>query len=217
MIGLCIGTGEWLRVAQRAAARMEKMTGIPCRVVDRVDANLQHSSWHKLNLLRDYPDEELFIFDADIWCARPWWPRAYLETGLAMVPELPTYAVRLECALYHIPIDRYFNGGVIIADQRAAEIFAATKKLHPTYGLWLEQTGLSHTIAAQGFPVQEMPVACNCLLDPAQTIAQIAATPATNMHFAGRKTVARLHEIFDALEAHPSFVSPTTKTQEIQP
>lgn len=209
MIGLCIGTGDWRHVAMRAANQMEAMTGIVCGVVDRVDSDLKHPSWHKLNLLRDNPDEQLLIFDADMWCARPWDPRAYTATGLAMVPEVPNHPpVVLECALYHVPPGRYCNGGLIIADDRARDVFAQTKHLHPRYGRWLEQTGLNHTIQALGFPLQLMPLELNCQLDAYQPLADIAAAPATNLHFSGRKTVARLHEIFDALEEAQS-ASPT--------
>lgn len=200
MIGLCIGTGDWYRVALRAAAQMEKMTGVSCRVVDRVDNNLAHSSWHKLNLLRDYPDETLFIFDADIWCGQIWDPWLYTGTGLAMVREPLIPSVRLECALYHIPIASYYNGGLLIADHRAKELFASAKRLHPSYGRWLEQTALNHEIAVAKFPVQSMPGNCNVLVDPDLSIEEILATPAANLHFAGRKTVQRLHDIFDALE-----------------
>jgi hypothetical protein len=198
--GFCIGTGEWAHVAMRAALQMEAMTGVTCQVVDRVDSNLRHSSWHKLNLLRDYPGETLLIFDADLWCTRPWRPQDFAGTGLAMVPEPPTRAVRLECALYHVPETRYFNGGLIIADARAREVFAAAKKLHPNYGSWLEQTALNHNIAALRYPITPMPWTLNFLLSASLPIDEIRGTQETNLHFAGPKTVPRLHEIFDALE-----------------
>lgn len=210
MIGLCIGTGEWYRVAVRAAARMEQMTGVPCRVIERVDGNLAHASWHKLNLLRDYPGETLFIFDADIWCLAPWDPRAYTATGLAMVRDRSTFEVRVECALYHIPPDRYHNAGLMIADERAREVFAAAKRLHPRYGRWLEQTAVNHEAHARGFPVQAMPFTLNSQIDAAEPVAELAASPAVNLHFSGRKTVARLHEIFDALEGVSAQTKKTT-------
>lgn len=195
--GLCIGTGEWLRVAQRAAAQMSRQTGLACEVISRVDANLVHSAWHKLNLLRDYPGETLFIFDADIWCRRPWDPALWRETGLAMVPEPPFRPVKLESLLYGIAPGRYCNSGLIIADQRAAGVFAVAKKLHPHYGSWLEQTAINH--CAREFPFQPMPQTLNHQVRPALPLPEICAVPAINLHFTGRKTVARLHEIFDAL------------------
>lgn len=200
MKGLCIGTGEWRRVAARAAAQMEHMTGVPCSVVDRVDNNLVHSSWHKLNLLRDHPGESLLIFDADLWCAQPWDPQIYADTGLAMVPEPPTEQVKLECALYHVPVGRYCNGGLIIADGRSSEVFAAAKRLHPYYGRWLEQTGMNHEIHARGFPLRVMPTACNRMIDAGQPLADIAGVAAINKHFAGPKALQRLHDVFDALD-----------------
>lgn len=203
MIGLTIGTGSWYKVAQRAAARMEAMTGIPCKVIDRVDSNLAHPSWHKLNLLRDYPGETLFIFDADMWCMEDWRPELVTDgphfPGLAMVPEPVIPRVRLEATLYHIPPGSYFNAGLIIADSRAKDVFAATKKLHPSYGSWYEQTGLAHNIAAMQFPVTHLPATYNTLVPAAATAEAIKATGCTVAHFAGSKTVERLHELFDAL------------------
>jgi hypothetical protein len=199
MIGLCIGTGSWFKLAQRAAGQMESMTGIPCRVVDRVDSNLAHPSWHKLNLLRDYPGEDLFIFDADMWCMKEWEPRAFEHSGLAMVPEPVIPRVRIESLLYHIPLGRYCNTGLLIVDERAKEVFAAAKKLHPSYGSFLEQTGLVHCTEAMKFPVLHMPQCYNTLIPSVNTPDVIRSYGATVAHFAGTKTVERLHELFDAL------------------
>jgi hypothetical protein len=200
MKGLCIGTGDWFWVARRAAAQMAKMTGLPCDVVDRVDSNLVHSSWHKLNLLRDYPGETLLIFDADIWCTQPWQPQDFAASGLAMVPEAGVPSIRLECALYGLQVGRYCNGGLLIVDARARDVFAAAKRLHPQYGLWMEQTAVNRCISDANFPLQLMPRSLNWLVDPGLSLAEIGATPATNLHFAGHKTTQRLHAIFDGLE-----------------
>lgn len=202
MIGLTIGTGTWYKVAQRAAARMEAMTGIPCKVIDRVDSNLVHPSWHKLNLLRDYPGESLFIFDADMWAMKECDLNGYAQdwcgfAGLAMVPEPVIPRVRLESTLYHIPIGRYCNTGLLIADSRAQPVFAAAKKLHPSYGSFLEQTGINY--CAKGFPVTHLPETYNTLVPATATAEAIKATGCTIAHFAGTKTVERLHELFDAL------------------
>ena len=203
MTGLTIGTGSWYKLAQRAAARMELMTGIPCKVVDRVDSNLAHPSWHKLNLLRDYPGETLFIFDADMWCMKEWGPEFLIKdigwSGLAMVPEPVTPIVKMESLLYHIPLGRYCNAGLLIADERAKEVFAAAKKLHPSYGQFLEQTSLVHCVEAMQFPVTHLPQTYNTLVNPAWDAAAIRATGCTVAHMAGKKTVERLHELFDAL------------------
>jgi len=209
MIGLTIGTGTWYTLAQRAAARMEAMTGIKCSVIDRVDSNLVHSSWHKLNLLRDYPGEALFIFDADMWCMKEWDPMDFAPVhrdsdlspfkGLAMVPELPTPPVIMESRLYHIPVAQYHNGGLIIADERAKPVFAAAKKLHPNYGSWLEQTPINHVVAANKFPIVSLPRTYNTMLSASLTPEAIREADAVNVHFAGRKTGERLHEIYDAL------------------
>jgi hypothetical protein len=206
MIGLTIGTGSWYKVAQRAAARMASMTGLECHVVNRVDSNLAHPSWHKLNLLRDYPGETLFIFDADMWCMKEWDPTYYTDPdhgadfpGLAMVPEPVIPRVRLESVLYHIPIGRYCNTGLLVADARAKEVFAAAKKLHPSYGSWLEQTSLVATVESMRFPVTHLPATYNTLVPAAASVEAIRATGATVVHMAGTKTVERLHELFDSL------------------
>lgn len=201
MTGLTIGTGAWYKVAQRAARQMEAMTGIPCKVIDRVDSNLVHPSWHKLNLLRDYPGETLFIFDADMWCMQEWGPEFLLRdigfSGLAMVPEPVIPRVRLESTLYHIPIGRYCNTGLLIVDERAKGVFAEAKKLHPSYGSFLEQTGINY--CAKDFPVTHLPETYNTLVPATATAEAIKATGCTVAHFAGTKTVDRLHELFDAL------------------
>jgi hypothetical protein len=203
MIGLCIGTGSWFKLAQRAAGQMESMTGIPCRVVDRVDSNLAHPSWHKLNLLRDYPGETLFIFDADMWCLQEWsplmWAGQTVFHGLAMVPEPVIPSVRMESRLYHIPIGRYCNTGLLIVDERAKEVFAAAKKLHPSYGSWLEQTSIVATVEHTKFPALHMPQCYNTLIPSVNTPDVVRSYGATVAHFAGVKTVERLHELFDAL------------------
>lgn len=203
MIGLCIGTGEWSGVAARAAARMQLMTGIECHVISHVPPSLTHASWHKLNLL-NYFTERLLIFDADIWCTREWDVGDYLETGLAMVPEPQHRSLALECDLYHVPRTAYCNAGLMIVDHRAKEVFAETMKLHPRYGSWLEQTALNHVIHARHFPLQQMPRALNTLVEPGLPLAEIRQQTATNLHFAGPKTLPRLHEIFDAMEDQES-------------
>ena len=212
MIGLCIGTGTWYRLAKRAAERMESMTGIECRVIDRVDSNLVHPSWHKLNILRDYPGETLFIFDADMWCMKEWSPMHAIGgdqelgelkdecwSGLAMVPEPIIPSVRMESILYHIPLGRYCNTGMIIVDSRAKDVFAAAKKLHPHYGSWIEQTGINHCAHAMKFNVTYMPQCYNTLIPAANHPDMIRGYGATVAHFAGGKTVDRLHELYDAL------------------
>jgi hypothetical protein len=206
MIGLTIGTGSWYKVAQRAAARMASMTGLECHVVNRVDSNLAHPSWHKLNLLRDYPGETLFIFDADMWCMKEWDPTYYTDPdhgadfpGLAMVPEPVIPRVRLESVLYHIPIGRYCNTGLVICDSRAKEVFAAAKKLHPSYGSWLEQTGINHVVESTQCPVTHLPLTYNTLIPAVNTPEVIRSYDAAVAHFAGGKTVERLHELFDSL------------------
>lgn len=215
MIGLCIGTGTWYGLAQRAAARMGDMTGIPCHVIDRVDSNLVHPSWHKLNLLRDYPGETLFIFDADMWCMKRWDPEDVLInddgafgelvpecwSGLAMVPEPVIPRVRMESALYHIPIGRYCNTGLLIVDNRAHAVFASAKKLHPIYGSFLEQTGVVHCAEAMMFPVAHLPLRYNTLVPISARRDEIVSADIVNAHFAGRKSVEQLHALFDALES----------------
>lgn len=201
MTGLTIGTGSWYKLAQRAAARMEAMTGVQCHVIDRVDSNLVHPSWHKLNLLRDYPGDTLFIFDADMWCMKEWHvPETLMGrhfAGLAMVPEPVIPRVRLESTLYHIPIGRYCNTGLLIVDERAKEVFAAAKKLHPSYGSWWEQGAINY--CAKDFPVTHLPETYNTLVPATATAEAIKATGCTVAHMAGTKTVERLHELFDAL------------------
>lgn len=200
MIGLTIGTGEWKGVAERAAAQMQAMTDIECFVIDKVDKGLVHPSWHKLNLLRDYPNEALLIFDADIWCCKGWRPIDFFDRGLAMVAEMDTAPVFKERQLYGIPQGKYYNGGLIICDSGCRELFAQTMKLHPRYGTWLEQTGLNRTILDLKQPIMELPTTYNHLVDITHDAATLKALHSVNLHFAGRKTVQQLHAVYDQLQ-----------------
>lgn len=201
MIGLTIGTGDWKGVAERSAAQMQKMTGIECHVISKVDKDLVHPSWHKLNLLRDHAGESLLIFDADIWCQKRWNPASFLSRGIAMAPEPRNASIAKETALYGLPAGKYYNAGLIICDNRSREVFHETKKLHPYYGTWLEQTALNRVIMELGTKVTELPLTYNHLISVEIETKRLKQIHSTNLHFAGRKTVAQLHAVFDALEA----------------
>jgi len=203
MIGLTIGTGEWKVVAERAAAQMQAMTGIECRVIDRVPNTLSHPSWWKMSLLDTRPTLnpiQVLIFDADIWCCKRWNPQDFVGRGLAMVAELDNPAVERERQLYGIPQGKYYNAGLIICDSRCRELFAQTMKLHPRYGNWLEQTGLNRTILDLKQPITELPMTYNHLVDINHDAATLKALHSVNLHFAGRKTVQQLHAVYDQLQ-----------------
>lgn len=201
MIGLTIGTGDWRGVAERSAAQMQRMTGIECHVISKVDKDLVHPSWHKLNLLREYPWQGLLIFDADIWCQKRWNPAPFTKRGVAMAPERQNPAIAKETALYGLPVGKYYNAGLIICDGRSREVFHEAKKLHPHYGTWLEQTALNRVLMEKKAHVTELPETYNHLVSIDLDPNQLKQLHSTNLHFAGRKTVAQLHAMFDALEA----------------
>ncbi len=201
MIGLTIGTGDWKGVAERSAAQMQRMTGIECHVISKVPSALAHPSWHKLNLLRDYPDQILLIFDADIWCSKRWEPAIFASRGIAMAPEPQNASIAKETALYGLPAGKYYNAGLIICDSRSRRVFHEAKKLHPHYGTWLEQTALNRVLMELGAAITELPLTYNHLVPLDLEPAKLKQLHSTNLHFAGRKTVAQLHAVFDGLEA----------------
>lgn len=200
MIGLTIGTGDWRAVAERSAAQMQAMTGIECHVVDKVDSRLVHASWHKLNLLRDYPGQTLLIFDADIWCQKRWRPHDWLSRGLAMAPEVVNAPIEKESALYGLSASHYYNAGLLICDNRCRELFHDAMKLHPRYGTWLEQTALNRAIIDLKQPITELPQTYNHLVSIDLPADKLKALHSTNLHFAGRKTVQQLHAVYDQLQ-----------------
>jgi len=200
MIGLTIGTGDWKGVAERSAAQMQKMTGIECHVISKVDKDLVHPSWHKLNLLRDYAGESLLIFDADIWCQKRWNPASFLSRGIAMAPEPQNASIAKETALYGLPAGKYYNAGLLIVDGRSRQVFHEAKKLHPYYGTWLEQTALNRVIMELGAAITELPLTYNHLVSIETEPKQLKQLHSANLHFAGRKTVTQLHAVFDGLE-----------------
>lgn len=201
MIGLTIGTGEWKGVAERSAAQMQKMAGLECHVISKVDKELVHPSWHKLNLIRDNPGQTLLIFDADIWCQKRWNPAIFASRGMAMAPEPQNASIAKETALYGLPVGKYYNAGLMIVDGRSRQVFHEAKKLHPHYGTWLEQTALNRVLVELKTPITELPLTYNHLVSIEVEPKQLKQLHSTNLHFAGRKTVAQLHAVFDGLEA----------------
>jgi hypothetical protein len=162
-----------------------------------------HPSWHKLNLIRDYPGEDLFIFDADMWCLKEWnpaqWPKG--DDVIALAPDHNHNTnVRIESQLYHIPPGGYYNTGLLIVRPGAKELFAEAKKVHPVYGSWLEQTSTVSAIHRMKIPHTVMPRQYNGMLPIAMPAREVAGSGVVVAHFAGRKDPPQLMAMFDALE-----------------
>lgn len=200
MIGVTIGTGDWSGVAHAAASRMARMTGLQCYVLpEAYTVGYTHPSWAKVRAI-EYARDDVLLFDADIWCMKPWSPEDILgDADMAGVPEQTNTINGVECKLYDLPPERYVNGGLLIMRRvPGAKLMAAVATYHPEYGRWLEQTALNVELMKLGNKVRHLPRAYNDLvpreapLDP----VQLRERHSINLHFAGPKTVESLTNMY---------------------
>lgn len=196
MLGITIGTGDWGPVAEAAAARMQEMTGCLTTIIRNDDSRFAHPSWNKLFL-----NGPCFFFDADIWCMKRWNPQELLDRyqRTLMLPERPHTAIKTECQLYGIPLDSYYNAGLIIMTGNEGPLFENAFSRHPTYGRWLEQTSLNRSVVELKWQVQPLPDAYNRMVRIETPVEKLRMEQAINLHFAGPKTPAQLLEVYKQL------------------
>lgn len=161
ILGLTIGIGDdWKKAATKAAERMEKNTGIECRVVSEDPYGLSNPSWLKMFLHEMYPDyERLMIFDADLISLQPWnVEQVCEEAGGLVIGAVDTGdGIKAECINYNLDPTTYLNGGLIITGPFHQNIWDRVKRGYPRYGTWAEQTALNkaiqkYTIGVYGLP-----------------------------------------------------------------
>lgn len=201
MQGVTIGIGDvWKEIAEVAAARMCLHTGLKCSVIQNWPSEipevnlLSNPSWLKLWIQeRLFPGEDLLIFDADLFCVRDWDPVAELEDyEMAWVAEADSGFDRErtlellsnECRQFHLPVDRYGNGGFLII-RSGCKVLQEARKFFPNYGSWLEQTGVNQAVHDLKPRVRFLPPEFNFIVKSQVWLRQpdlLSVLRVTNLH-----------------------------------
>jgi len=161
MIGVVIGIGPvWQECAEDAAVRMQRYTGLKCHVVSDWPRSVRlppstNPSWLKLWMQEClFPGEDLLLFDADLFCRKPWDPaealgihdlcwvlaKPFHTRGVFSFPKLDR-----ECEECGLDMDRYGNCGLMLI-KSSCTILKEAQKFCPVYGSWLEQTGVNRAV-----------------------------------------------------------------------
>jgi len=211
--GITFGVGTpWDRVAAVAASQMQKMTGVECHVITSRTSK-SHPSWEKCRAFQYLPKADvLVVFDADIFCLRPWSPlQMWQKAGrrLCLVHEPPNALTQNECRLYGLDANSYCNGGLYIAGKKEDQNFleSVREDYWPQYGSWLEQTGLNKHIQLKAHPIAPLPLIYNQLVNAPlegealqQRVTTLRRSPCVNAHFAGRgNNISPILELFKLL------------------
>lgn len=208
MQALTLGIGSWRDLAERSAARMQEMTGVPCKVIgdEHVkDLDLPHPAWAKLWVFDWTDSAAVMVFDADLWCLREWEPkRFWVMWNISATTEPWSRQINSEAVEHDIPIWRYFNTGLMIMPYTTAigRALDAAKDLRPKYGRWYEQTAICKTMHTHGVSFNEMPQRYNHLLWPGRDSydpERLSMLGAVNLHFASLNDPQRIGEIIDTL------------------
>jgi hypothetical protein len=188
MLGLCIACGdEWREAAEFSVPRMEKFTGIECRIVGeeiREHVGDANPSWGKLWLQEMFPNRDLLIFDADIVAAKPWSPVKELK-GFDFVFAHECQSDRLwkECQWLGLDILRYGNSGLMMVSKFSRILFE-TRPLFPSFGSWAEQSGVNKTVMTTKERVKMLPRSANRLASAHPSAPKEQAhCHAANIHF----------------------------------
>lgn len=187
MIALTIGTGKWAKLARYSADRMHEMTGMEVDVIGDGFANnypdISHPAWLKC-FYRDLTgDNDVMLFDADLFAMKEWQPERLWSGRMMVVPDENSREVYNECQLYQIGYGNYFNTGLIIGPEHVADAFA----YHPQYGRWNEQTAINKVVWDAQLCPTFLPRAYNRLLWPNMDSYEPEALMemgAVNLHFA---------------------------------
>lgn len=205
MLAVTIGIGDdWQKLAEFAADRMRKMTGLRVVVAKESSETLVHPAWLKCSIMRQFPEVEAFmIFDADMICLRKWEPlQIYnaMRGAFCVVAEPLTAPVATETENYGVKPGCYFNSGLIICGHQHQPIFDDALTRYPVCGSWIEQTSLNISAFAKG-EVTLIPEKFNTLAHRGNYYRVNQST--VNAHFCGVKSpetiteyATRLIEIF---------------------
>jgi len=167
-LGVTIGAGPgWKEAAEITAERMSRATGADCAVISRDPLGMANPSWLKCHVLDIFPGyDRYFVFDADLLCLRPWDLTSIIEEAgdrWIGVRDRMSDPVKLECLNYNLDSRAYMNLGFSIFTPDHVEVWERTLRGHPTYGSWLEQTGVNSAIQQTRTPLMLLPPAFNYL------------------------------------------------------
>lgn len=120
MIGVTIGTGEFAKLAHKAADTFRNTTGLDCRVLDDAVYDVSglayphHLKYQMFELIEDH--DTLVYFDADLWWMRTWDPEKLVEDKhLVVVRDLIKAGhIVYDCRQFDLDESRYFNSGFMI-------------------------------------------------------------------------------------------------------
>jgi len=165
MIAVTIGTGEYYtKLAHHAAHAIEKMTGLKTVILgDEHYANsgLPYSHHLKLRIFDLVDHDEVMFFDSDMVCLKPWNPPRFAKADavVAVAERLHPMVVRA-CKEWDIPIQEYFNAGVMIFNRKAhyewlreTERFVTANPGVPSYDPY-DQTPLNITRHRMGLKLE---------------------------------------------------------------
>ena len=185
---------------------MQEMTGVECMVIGDEHVkhlDLPHPAWAKL-WVHDWTDENIvMVFDADLWCMKEWQPdKFFAPWSITAATEPWSQQLNNEAVDHSIPIERYFNTGLMIFSHALKRQFDAAKDLRPKYGRWYEQTAICKVVSDAGVPFNEIPERYNHLLWPGRDSydpQRLSMLGAVNLHFASLNNPKQIGDIIDSL------------------
>jgi len=165
MIGVTIGTGEYYtKLAQHAAQAIEKMTGVKTIILGDehlASSGLPYSHHLKLRIFDLVDHDQVMFFDSDMVCLKPWNPPRFAKTDavVAVAERLHPMVIRA-CKDWDIPIQEYFNAGLMIFNRkshqewlRETERFVTANPGVPSYDPY-DQTPLNITRHRMGLKLE---------------------------------------------------------------
>jgi len=189
MIGLTVGTGGHLPLAQEAARRFELCTGLPVTILG--DREYEDSGCLNPSLMRtyafDYVDADTVIyFDADILFCRQWNPAEVIDGKLQVVRDV-NYAAHVidECMeKFGATSANYFNAGLMIMNRGHADYLRVARRLTEDVILdaspFMEQTALNMAVGIMDVEVSYLPRVFNWLVTARESIE--AGIPVIGAH-----------------------------------
>jgi hypothetical protein len=161
------------KVGAEAVRRMERYTGLKCKVIECPDEDGFET---KLKLDRLCPKKPMMFFDADLWSLRPWDPRIMGESScLFAVHDHAVWNCHTFCHhdthKYGLSPDRYFNSGLFFwrndllqhreMFQLARHSWNEQKKGKKQYDDKTDQAHLNYGSLASGVSLQWLPIQYN--------------------------------------------------------
>lgn len=121
--GITLASPGYFNLANEAARRFRKYTGMDCLVIttDRAD------SYDAKLALPNLGDRTLCFIDSDLWMIRPVNLDPFRQmNGVAAVPEAGRHLIHSfcihDCETLEVPMDRYVNAGLMIINPRVPAV-----------------------------------------------------------------------------------------------